>query len=94
VKRAALVFLLLALILLELWILEGFLPYGWRHPVSELFNYVFPSKPYPQHDMALEFELFFRDHLLWRIGAYAVIAIFAIANGVLISKVWKALRKS
>ena len=91
-KRAPLILLLLALLLLELWILESFLPYGWRHPISELFEFVFPSQPYPPHNMALEFEMFLRDHLLWRIGGHVFTALLATANGFLISKVWRALR--
>jgi len=93
VKRVLLAFLFLALILFELWFLESFLPYGWHHPVSELFERVFPSKPYPPHDIGLEIEMFLRDHPIWRICSYAIDAAFAIANGLLIFKVWKALRK-
>lgn len=92
-KRAAFILLLLALLLLELWILEGFLPYGWRHPISELYDYLFPSQPYSPHNVGLEFEMFLREHLLWRIGGYVFIALLATANGFLITKVWKALRQ-
>ncbi|HLK03330.1 MAG TPA: hypothetical protein VKT53_02740 [Candidatus Acidoferrum sp.] len=92
-KRAALILLFLALLLLELWILESFLPYAWRHPISELFDRLFPSQPYPQHDMGLEFEMFFREHPLWRIADYVLTAFLATANAFLISKVWNALRQ-
>src|SRR5579859_5723348 len=63
-KRSALILLFLALLLLELWILESFLPYAWRHPVSGLFDRISPSQPYPPHNIGLEFEMFLRDHLL------------------------------
>ena len=92
-KRATLGFLFLALILLELWFLEGFLPYGWSHPISELLNNILLTKPYPPHDMGLEIEMFLREHLLLRIGTYAATAALAIANGMLMSKVWKVLQK-
>ena len=92
-KRLLLILLLAALVLLEFWFLESFLPYNWRHPISESWNYVFSSKPYPPHDMNFEIEMFLRDHLLWRIGIYLATALLAIANGTLIRKVWKALRK-
>jgi hypothetical protein len=92
-KRVLLLLLFLALLLLELWVLESFLPYTWRHPVSELFDRVFPSQPYPPHNMALEFEMFLRDHLLWRIAGYVFTALLATANAILISRVWKALRQ-
>lgn len=92
-KKIFLILLLLALILLELWFLEAFLPYGWRHPVSELFELVFPSDPYPPHHVGLEFEIILRNHPFWRIGAYVLTSLLAIANSVLISKVWKAVRK-
>jgi len=93
-KRLLLALLLAVLLLLELWFLESFLPYGWHHPISELLNRVFPSQPYASHPrMDLEIEMFLRDHPLWRICSYALTAFLAIANGVLISKAWKALRK-
>jgi len=34
-KRVALVILLLVLVMLELLLLEGFLPYGWHHPMYD-----------------------------------------------------------
>lgn len=91
-KHLVLVLLLLTLILLELWFLESFLPYDWRHPISDSFHRLFPPTPYPPHNVALEFEMFLRDHLFWRIASYAITALFAIANAFLISKVWKTLR--
>jgi hypothetical protein len=94
-KRAALVILLLVLVVLELLLLEGFLPYGWHHPIYELFQRIFLGQPYAPHPrMDLEIEMVLRQHLSWRIGFYLGAAALAIANGVLILKASSALRKA
>ena len=93
-KKPLLVVLLLALVLLEAAIFEGFLPYEWRHAIHQQSERVFPSKRYEPHpDMDWEFELDFRQHPSHRAIVYGVSAILAIGNAYLIAKVWQAFRR-
>jgi hypothetical protein len=94
-KKPLLMTLLLALVILEGAVLEGFLPYAWQHAIQQRSERVFPSTRYDPHpDMAWEFELDFRQHPSHRAVLYGVLAILAIGNAYLISKVWKALGRS
>jgi hypothetical protein len=94
-KRVLLAFLIIVLILLELWLLESFLPSGWHHPIDELLQHIFPLQPYDPHPrMDLEFESALRQHLSWRIGIYLAGVALALGNGFAISKVWSAFRRS
>jgi len=91
-KKPLLVMVLLALVLVEAAILEGFLPYEWRHAIHQQSEKVFPSKKYDPHpDMDWEFELDFLQHPSHRAIVYGVSAILAFGNGYLIAKVRQAL---
>jgi hypothetical protein len=91
-KKSLLVIALLALVLVEAAILEGFLPYEWRHAIRQQSEKVFPSKKYDPHpDMDWEFELDFRQHPSHRAIVYGVSAILGLGNGYLIAKVRHAL---
>ena len=58
-----LVLALAGLVLFEAGLLEGFLPYGWRHAIQPRTERVFPSLKYDPHpDMDWEFELDFQQH--------------------------------
>jgi hypothetical protein len=90
-KRTAFLLLLAGLVIIELLLLEGFIPYGWHHPMSELLNHFFPAPPYEPHaHMDLEIEMVLRQHYSLRIGLYLLTAALATGNAFLISKVWKA----
>ena len=91
-KKPLLVMALLALVLVEAAILEGFLPYEWRHAIHQQSEKLFSTKKYDPHpDIDWEFELDFRQHPSHRAIVYGVSAILAIGNGYLIAKVCKAL---
>ena len=93
-KKPLLLILLSTLALFEADVLEGFLPYEWRHAIHQQSERVFPSKQYDPHpDMDWEFELGFRQHPWDRTVVYGVSAILAIGNAYLIAKVWKAFRR-
>jgi hypothetical protein len=88
------VILLLALVLLEAVILEGFLPYEWQHAIQQRYDRVFPSERYDPHpDMGWEFDLDFRQHPWHRAIAYGFTALLAIGDAYLIVKVWEALHR-
>jgi len=74
-------------------LLESFLPYTSRHPISEPFDRISPRQPHQRHNIAFEFEMFLRNQLLLRIAGYVFTALLAIGDAILISKVWKALRQ-
>jgi hypothetical protein len=94
-RKPFFVMLLLALVLFEAAIFEGFLPYEWQHAIRQQSERVLPSKRYEPHpDMGWEFELDFRQHPSHRAVFYGVSAILAIGNAYLIAKVWKALSGS
>jgi len=76
-------------------LLEGFLPYKWRHAIDQRFDRIFPTPVYAPHpDMYWEFELDFRQHPWDRLFAYAVLSILIFGDAYLISRVWRAFRKS
>ena len=92
-KRAFLLLLLVGLVVIELFLLESFLPYGWHHPMSELVNHIFPSEEYKPHPhMDWEIEMMLRQHPGLRIVLYVVTGALAVGNAFLMSKVWKASR--
>ncbi len=94
-KRTGLLFVFLALVVLELILLEVFIPYGWHHPISELLNRIFPPQGYKPHpNMDWEIEMMLQQHHLLRIGLYLITGVLAIGNALLISRVWKAWRHS
>ncbi len=94
-KRAGLLFLLVALVLVELILLEGFVPYGWPHPVSGMLNRILPTQEYKPHpNMDLEIEMVLRQHHTLRIVFYVLTGISAVGNALLISKTWKVWRRS
>jgi hypothetical protein len=93
-KRTAFLIVLLGLVVLELLLLEGFVPYGWHHPISEALDHIFPSQEYKPHpNMDWEIEMVLRQHRLLRIGLYLFTAALATGNAFLISRVWKAWRR-
>jgi hypothetical protein len=95
VKRAAFLFFLSAVILVELILLESFLPYGYPQPIFDQLNRVFPGRTYlPHAHMDLEIETILRLHLSWRIAIYLLTAALVVGNAFLISKTWKAWRLS
>ena len=95
VKRAALVITLVALIIIEIGLLEGFLPYRWRHAVHEQSERVFPSQKYDPHpDMDWEFELDYRQHPSHRVAMYGFLGTLVLGVAYLISKVWRRLRQA
>jgi hypothetical protein len=93
-KRTAFLIVLLGLVVLELLLLEGFVPYGWHHPISGALDHIFPSQEYKPHpNMDWEIEMVLRQHPSIRIGLYLLTAALATGNAFLISKVWKAWRR-
>ncbi len=93
-KRATLLVVLFGLAILEAGLLEGFLPYEWRHPISQLSARIFPSPRYDPHpDMSWEFELDFRQHPWHRAMEYAVLGVLSLGNAYLIAKVWRAFSR-
>jgi|SRR3979490_2493036 len=90
-RRALLLLVLVGLFLLELALLEAYLPYEQTHAISERLDRIFHIRPYPPHqDMDWEFELDFRQNPSHRIAIYLIIAVLATGNAFLIVKVWKA----
>jgi len=76
-------------------LLQGFLPYKWRHAIDQGFDRIFPTPVYaPLADMYWEFELDFRQHPWDRVIEYAVLGILILGDAHLISRVWRAFRKS
>jgi hypothetical protein len=94
-EKPLLATLLLALVLIEVVILEAFLPYKWQNAIQHQIDRAFPREPYEPHpDMGWEIELDLRQHPLHRGIMYSVAAILALGNAYLIVKVWKALAHS
>ncbi|SRR5713226_7482967 len=93
-KKALLLIVLCGLVLIEVGLLEGILPYEWRHAIHQQSLRVFPSESYDPHpDTDWEFELDFREHPSHRAILYAVTGILALGNALLGVKVLQALRR-
>ncbi len=93
-KRTAVLIVLLGLVVLELLLLESFVPYGWHHPISGLLDHIFPGREYKPHpNMDLEIETVLRQNPSLRIFLYLVTGVLAAGNAILISKVWNAWRR-
>ena len=93
-KRTAFLFVLLGLVVLELLLLESFVPYGWHHPISAALGHIFPVQEYKPHpNIDLEIEMVLRQHHSLRIALYILTVALATGNAFLISKVWKAWRR-
>jgi hypothetical protein len=93
-KRTALLSILVLLVLIESWLLESFIPYGWHHPLSELLSHIFPAQEYKPHpNIGWEIEEVLRQNPSLRIGVYLLTGTLAIGNAILISKVWKGLQQ-
>ena len=90
-KRSFLLVLVVVLVVFELFLLEGFLPYEWHHPISVQLDRIFPSQIYAPHpNMDWEIETVLRQHPTYRIVLYLITALLATSNALLISKIWKA----
>ncbi len=93
-KKTLLVIVFWGLLLVEVGLLEGFLPYSQRHAIHEQFQRVFPQQRYDPHpDMDWEFELAFRQNPKLRIAADAVLVILTLGNAYLIVRAWQGLRR-
>ena len=91
-KRTVLVLALAVLAVVEVGLLESFLPYQWRHAIHQQVDRVLPSDKYDPHpDMDWEFELDYRQHPAHRVVMYGVVAVLATGVGYVIRKTWRQL---
>jgi hypothetical protein len=82
------------LVVLELLLLESFLPYGWHHAISGVINHIFPAQEYKPHpNLDWEVEIGLPEHHSLRIALYLLTAALATGNALLISKVLRAWRR-
>jgi hypothetical protein len=94
-KKGLLVLALCSLLYFGVCLIEGFLPYQWRHAIDQRFDRVFPHTIYTPHpDMDWEFELDFQQHPWHRRIEYAVLGVLMLGDVYLISRVWGAFRKT
>ena len=94
-KKGLLLVALCLLLYFGAGLLEGFLPYEWRHVIDQRFDLFFPHRVYAPHpDMDWEFEMHFRQHPSHRLIEFVVLGILVTADGYIISRVWRALRKA
>jgi hypothetical protein len=88
-KRSLLLLLVIVLMVFELFLLEGFIPYEWRHPMSEQLGRIFPAPRYDPHpNMDWEIETVLRQHRSYRIALYLITAVLASGNACLIVMIW------
>ena len=94
-KKGLLLVALCGLLYLGAGLLEGFLPYEWRHAIDQRFERIFPRRVYAPHpDMDWEFEMDFRQHPWHRLTEFAVLGVLTVGDAYLILRVWRAIRKS
>jgi hypothetical protein len=84
-KKAAVLVLLCGLAVLQLSMFEGFLPYDWPHPISQLADRALPGPKYDPHsNLAWEFESDYRQHPMHRVVAYALLGLLNLGDLCLI----------
>ena len=94
-KKGMLLITLVGLLCIGADLLEGLLPYEWRHTIDQRFDHIFHLPTYEPHpNIDWEFELDFREHPRDRVIQYAVLVALILGDGYLISRVWRALRKA
>lgn len=93
-NRVVLVSSIACLILLEVGLLEGLLPYEWRHAIHQTTERVFPSPKYdPDPDLDWEFELDFRQHPAHRVEMFGIVGVLVSGVAYLIMRTWRELHK-
>jgi hypothetical protein len=93
IRKGLLVLALCGLLCLGMGLVEGFLPYKWRHAIDQHLDRVFPHTVHAPHpDMDWEFELDFRQYPWHRRIEYAVLGVLTLGDVYLISRVWRAFR--
>jgi hypothetical protein len=81
-------------VIVEIGLLESFLPYKWRHAIHQQTERVFPSAKYDPHpDMDWEFELDYHQHPAHRVVMYGVVTVLVTGVGFLTGKTWRKFRQ-
>jgi hypothetical protein len=94
VKKGLLLIVLLGLFCVGTALLEGFLPYKWRHAIDQRVDLIFPSPTYVPHpDIDWEFELDFLQHPWHRSIDHMFLGVLIIGDAYLILIVWRACRR-
>ena len=94
-KKGMLLIMLIGLLYIGAGLLEGFLPYEWRHTIDQRVDHIFHSPTYEPHpNIDWEFELDFREYPRHRLIQFAVLGALTLGDAYLISRVWRALRKA
>jgi len=86
-KRRLVHVLLIALVVIELWLLTGFLPQRWQESISARLSAVWRSQSY-------DHSLVTHPDLDWELQPYkpwgmALIGVLAVANGSAIVALWR-----
>lgn len=89
-KKGLILLILVLLVLVEMSLLEEFLPYKWRHSIDQQVERIFPSGTYAPHpDLDWEFELDFRQHPWHRAVEYGVLGMLVLVDSFLIAITWR-----
>src|ERR1700758_5366069 len=84
--------LLTGMILLEMWLVLGLLPYRWSHSLERRTQTPQGAPDYSQithPDIDGEIELMMREHPLTRLTVDTVLVGFIVVNTFGISRIWK-----
>jgi len=96
-RKALLLFLLLILILLEIYLCTVFLPAQWQHAIKMRMPRILPESldwtPITHPLLDQEIEQVLHEHIWLRITLYAVLAMLLAANTRLIWWAWRFLRR-
>lgn len=87
-KRAQLRILLIVLLLVELWLLTGFLPQKWQESMYTRLDRIWPSQSYDYSRIShsnLDYEL-----QPFKPLGLAVLAVLVVVNGGVIVKLWNS----
>lgn len=89
-RRGLVLSILVVLVLVEMILVEEFLPYKWRHAIHQRTERIFPTETYAPHpDMDWEFELDFRQHPTHRAVEYGVHGVLVVIDSYLIAVTWR-----
>jgi hypothetical protein len=93
-RKGLVLLILVVLVLIEVSLLEEFLPYKWRHAIDQQTERIIPTGTYAPHpEMDWEFELDFRQHPWHRAVEYGVLGMLVLIDSFLIAITWRGFTR-
>jgi hypothetical protein len=90
IKRVVLIFALLALVLLECYIVSAFMPQGWQLAIQKVLPEAHDNADVTHPALSQEIDHVLSNHFAIKLAFYAVLLTVLIVNAFFIARIWKA----